>query len=137
VEGGCKGEGGGATKGGESRGGGVAAKKRGKGGLPLGFLWEKETTPQMSPDFTSNGPQLFPSSTHRRSTFGQIFLGYYKIPSRFMRTWRARSCMLPRGQTTAASRLLLRTGLTPCVPLFFRLDGAAGVVGAGVGLLGG
>ena len=47
-----------------------------------------------------------------------------KIPSRFMRTWRARSCMLPRGQTTAASRLLLRTGLTPCLPLFFGFDGA-------------
>jgi hypothetical protein len=23
-------------------------------------LWEKETTPQMSLDFASNGPQLFP-----------------------------------------------------------------------------
>jgi hypothetical protein len=29
----------------------------------------------MSPDFASNGPQLFPSSTHRRSTFGQYFFG--------------------------------------------------------------
>jgi hypothetical protein len=36
----------------------------------------------MSPDFASNGPQLFPSSTHRRSTFGKyFFLGYYTLPA--------------------------------------------------------
>jgi hypothetical protein len=71
VEGGCKGEGGGAAKCGEMGGGGLAAKKREKRGAATRVLWEKETTPQMSPDFASNGPQHFPSSTHRISTFGQ------------------------------------------------------------------
>jgi hypothetical protein len=78
VEGGCKGEGGGAAKGGE-RGGGLAANKREKGGATTRVLWKKETTPQMSPDFASNGPQLFPSSTHRRSTFGQHFFGILRL----------------------------------------------------------
>jgi hypothetical protein len=41
VEGSCKGEGGGAAKGGE-RGGGLAAKKREKGGRPLGFCGRKK-----------------------------------------------------------------------------------------------
>jgi hypothetical protein len=72
VEGGCKGEWGGAAKCGER---GLAAKKREKMGATTRVLWEKETTPQMSPDFASNGPQPFPSSTHRRSTFGQHFFG--------------------------------------------------------------
>jgi hypothetical protein len=41
-------------------------------------LWEKETTPQMTSIFASNGPQPFTSSTHQRLTFGQhFFLGYY------------------------------------------------------------
>jgi hypothetical protein len=57
--------------------GGLVAKKRERGGATTRVLWEKETTPQMSSDFASNGPQPFPSSTHRRSTFGQYFLGYY------------------------------------------------------------
>jgi hypothetical protein len=64
-----QGEGGGAAKGGEK--GGLAAKKREKRGATTRVLWEKEMMHQMSPDFASNGPQLFPSSTHRRSTFGQ------------------------------------------------------------------
>jgi hypothetical protein len=68
VEGGCKGEGGGA------------AMKREGGGATTTVLWEKETTPQMSPNFASNGPQLFPSSTHRRSTFGQHFFGILHNP---------------------------------------------------------
>jgi hypothetical protein len=72
VEGGCKGEGGGAAKCGEGRG--VGGQEKGKRGATTRVSWEKETTPQMSPDFASNGPQPFPSSTHRRSTFGQHFL---------------------------------------------------------------
>jgi hypothetical protein len=36
-------------------------------------LWEKETTPQMTSIFASNGPQPFTSSTHQRLTFGQHF----------------------------------------------------------------
>jgi hypothetical protein len=49
-----------------------------EGGGHLGFCGRKETTPQMSSDFASNGPQPFPTFTHRRSTFGQhFFLGYY------------------------------------------------------------
>jgi hypothetical protein len=55
--------------------GGWRPRKGKKGGATTRFLWEKETTPQMSPDFASNGPQPFPSSTHRRSTFGQHFFG--------------------------------------------------------------
>jgi hypothetical protein len=55
--------------------GGLAAKEREKRGATTRVLWEKETTPQMSPDFASNGLQPFPSSTHRRSTFGHHFFG--------------------------------------------------------------
>jgi hypothetical protein len=58
-----------------AKGTGLAAKKREKRGATTRVLWEKETTPQMSPDFASNDPQPFPSSTHRRSTFGQHFFG--------------------------------------------------------------
>ena len=57
---------------------GVAAKRGGEGkkrGGHLGFLWEKETTPQMTSIFASNGPQPFTSSTHQRLTFGQHFFG--------------------------------------------------------------
>jgi hypothetical protein len=55
---------------------GVAAKRGGEGkkrGGHLGFLLEKETTPQMTSIFASNGPQPFTSSTHQRLTFGQHF----------------------------------------------------------------
>jgi hypothetical protein len=57
--------------------GGVGGQEKGSGGggAKTRVLWGKETTPQMSPDFASNDPQLFPSSTHRRSTFGQYFFG--------------------------------------------------------------
>jgi hypothetical protein len=73
VEGGCKGKGGGGPG---WANGGVGGQEKGKReGATTRVLWEKETTPQMSPDFASNGPQLFPSSTHRRSTFGQYFFG--------------------------------------------------------------
>jgi hypothetical protein len=54
VEGSCKGEGGGAAKCGER---GVGGQEKGKKGATTRVLWEKETTPQMSPDFASNGPQ--------------------------------------------------------------------------------
>jgi hypothetical protein len=36
-------------------------------------LWDKDTTPQMTSIFASNGPQPFTSSTHQRLTFGQHF----------------------------------------------------------------
>jgi hypothetical protein len=79
VEGGCKGKGEGQPKVGKR---GCWRPRKGKReGATTRVLWEKETTPQMSPDFASNGPQLFPSSTQRRSTFGQYFLGYYNMPS--------------------------------------------------------
>jgi hypothetical protein len=73
VEGGCKGKGEGRPRVGK-RGARLAAKKRERGATTR-VLWGKETTSQMSPDFASNDPQLFPSSTHRRSTFGQYFFG--------------------------------------------------------------
>jgi hypothetical protein len=41
-------------------------------------------TPQMTSDFASNGPQPFPSSTHRRSTFGQHFIGILHSKSPFL-----------------------------------------------------
>jgi hypothetical protein len=71
VEGGCKGKG----EGGQGWGkGGVGGQEKVKReGATTRVLWEKETTPHMSHDFASNGPQLFPSSTYRRSTFGQYF----------------------------------------------------------------
>jgi hypothetical protein len=75
-----QGEGGGAAKGGEK--GGLAAKKE-KKGVTTRVLWEKETTPQMSPNFASNGQQPFPSSTHRRSTFGQHFFGILHVKTLF------------------------------------------------------
>jgi hypothetical protein len=62
----------GEKRGWRPRGGGVKGKKRGG---HLGFLWEKETTPQMTSIFASNGPQPFTSSTHQRLTFGQHFFG--------------------------------------------------------------
>ena len=40
--------------------GGVGGQEKGKKGATTRVLWEKETTPQMSLDFASNGPQLFP-----------------------------------------------------------------------------
>jgi hypothetical protein len=53
----------------------------GKRGSHLGFCGRKEPTPQMTSAFASNGPQLFPTSTHCRSTFGpKMFLGYYTLP---------------------------------------------------------
>jgi hypothetical protein len=67
----AKGEKGGVAK---PRGGGAGAAKRGrKKGWPPRVLWEKEMTLQMTSNFASNGPQPFPSSTHRKSTFGQHF----------------------------------------------------------------
>jgi hypothetical protein len=38
--------------------------------------------PQMNSDFASNGPQPFPSSRHRKSTFGQHFLGILHLEQR-------------------------------------------------------
>jgi hypothetical protein len=68
--------------------GGLAAKKREKKeGATTRVLWEKETTPQMSPHFASNGPQPFPSSTHRRSTFGQHFFWDITLGPTFAVGW--------------------------------------------------
>jgi hypothetical protein len=81
MEGDCNGRRGSTSQGGKGRGsqamgkGGVAAKRGRKKGWPPRVLWEKETTPQMTSDFASNGPQPFPSSMHRTSTFGQHFFG--------------------------------------------------------------
>jgi hypothetical protein len=80
MEDGCHGRRGAASQGEKGRGG-QAREKRGwrpregkrEKGWPPRVLWEKETTPQMTSDFASNGPQPFPSSTHQKSTFGQHF----------------------------------------------------------------
>jgi hypothetical protein len=71
MVGGCNGRRGGGQP--REKGGGGQEGGREKGWPPK-VLWEKETTPQMTSDFASNGPQPFPSSTHRRSTFGQHFI---------------------------------------------------------------
>jgi hypothetical protein len=55
-------------------------REKGKKGWPPRVLWEKETTPQMTSDFASNGPQPFPSSTHQNQLLVNIFLGYYTLP---------------------------------------------------------
>jgi hypothetical protein len=57
----------------QGKGGGGGQEGGREKGWPPRVLWEKEMTPQMTSDFASNGPQPFPSSTHRRSTFGQHF----------------------------------------------------------------
>jgi hypothetical protein len=59
---------------------GVAAKNGEKGGgWPLGFLCgRKETTPQMTLTWHPTGQNHFPTSTHQRSTFGNVFWGYYR-----------------------------------------------------------
>jgi hypothetical protein len=89
MEGGYHRKRGAASQGGKGRGGQAKGEKGGRPsqgakkekGWPPRILWENETMPQMTSDFASNGPQPFPSSTHRKSTFGQIFLGYYTLPS--------------------------------------------------------
>jgi hypothetical protein len=81
MEGGCNGRRGGGQPRGKGGGGQEREGGRETGGPPR-VLWEKETTHQMTSDFAPNGPQPFPSSTHRRSTFGQHFLGYYRLSPR-------------------------------------------------------
>jgi hypothetical protein len=71
----AKGEKGGAAKPREKGGGWQPREGKREKGWPPRVLWEKETTPQMTSDIASNGPQPFPSSTHRKSTFGQQFFG--------------------------------------------------------------
>jgi hypothetical protein len=71
-----QGEGGGAAKGGEK--GGWRPRKGKNRGATTRVLWEKETTPQMSLDFASNGPQLFPHIHAPKINLWQHFLGYYK-----------------------------------------------------------
>jgi hypothetical protein len=62
--------------GGHEGGRGGAARKGEKGGRPpMVFGGRKEMTPQMTSDLASNGPQPFPTSPHRISTFGQQFFG--------------------------------------------------------------
>jgi hypothetical protein len=65
----------GAASQGKKGGGGQERGVEKEKGWPPRVLWEKETTPQMTSDFASNGPQPFPSSTQCRSTFGQYFFG--------------------------------------------------------------
>jgi hypothetical protein len=57
VEGGCKGKGEGRPRVGKR--GGWRPRKGKNSGATTRVLWKKETTPQMSLDFASNGPQLF------------------------------------------------------------------------------
>jgi hypothetical protein len=81
MVGGCHGRRGGGQP--REKGGRVAAMREGGGGKRgghLAFCGRKELTPQMTSAFASNGPQPFPTSTHRRSTFGPHFLGYYTLP---------------------------------------------------------
>jgi hypothetical protein len=62
--------------------GGWWPRKGKKGGATTRVLWEKETTPQMSPGFASNGPQPFPHPRTEDQLLVNIFLGYYRRPQR-------------------------------------------------------
>jgi hypothetical protein len=77
--------GGGVQPRGRKGGGGQEGGEGKKRGGHLGFLWEKETTPQMTSIFASNGPQPFTSSMHQRLTFGQHFFGILQTRSRLAR----------------------------------------------------
>jgi hypothetical protein len=59
---------------------GVGGQEKGKiGGATTRVLWEEELTPQMSLDFASNGPQLFPHIHAPKINLWQHFLGYYSF----------------------------------------------------------
>jgi hypothetical protein len=75
VEGGCKGKGEGRPRVGKR--GGRRPRKGKNRGATTRVLWEKETTHQMSLDFASNGPQLFPHIHAPKINLWQHFLGYY------------------------------------------------------------
>jgi hypothetical protein len=75
----AKGEKGGAAKPREKRGRRPREGKREKGWPPR-VLWEKETTPQMTSDFASNGLQPpFPHPRTENQLLVNIFLGYYNL----------------------------------------------------------
>jgi hypothetical protein len=73
VEGGCKGKGEGRPRVGKR--GGWRPRKGKNRGATTRVLWEKETTPQMSLDFASNGPQLFPHIHAPKINLWQHFFG--------------------------------------------------------------
>jgi hypothetical protein len=55
---------------------GVAAKRGGREkGWPPRVLWEKETMPQMTSDFASNGPQPFSLIHAPKINFWSTFFG--------------------------------------------------------------
>jgi hypothetical protein len=73
VEGGCKGKGEGRPRVGKK--GGWRPRKGKNRGATTRVLWEKETTPLMSLDFASNGPQLFPHIHAPKINLWQHFFG--------------------------------------------------------------
>jgi hypothetical protein len=118
VEGGCHGRRRVANKGeGEGRPsvgkGGWRPRKRKKGGRPLGFFCGRtETTLQMTSDVASNGPQPFPTSTHRIPTFGQhFFLGYYTSATKWVWLWGPVARGVPRSGSNCSPVHTLCYGL--------------------------
>jgi hypothetical protein len=65
-------------------------------------LWEKETTPQMTSIFASNGPQPFTSSTHQRLTFGQHF--FWDITGKYRRLIIKTACDVCLSQAVLLNR---------------------------------
>jgi hypothetical protein len=80
VEGGCKGKGEGRPRVGKR--GGWRPRKGKNRGATTRVLWEKETTPQMSLDFASNGPQLFPHIHAPKINLWQHFFWDITLPVR-------------------------------------------------------
>jgi hypothetical protein len=81
VEGGCKGKGEGQPRVGKR--GGWRPRKGKNRGATTRVLLEKETTPQLSLDFASNGPQLFPHIHAPNINLWQHFFGilHHKAPN--------------------------------------------------------
>jgi hypothetical protein len=75
VEDGCKGEGGGAAKGGER--GGLAANKTKKGGRPLGFCGRKKQRLRCLLALHPTADNSFPHPGTEDQLLVNIFLGYY------------------------------------------------------------
>jgi hypothetical protein len=74
VEGGCKGKGRPRV----GKRGGWRPRKGKNRGRPLGFCGRKKRRLRCLLTLHPTAHNSFPTSTHRRSTFGNIFLGYYR-----------------------------------------------------------
>jgi hypothetical protein len=69
-------------------------------GATTRVLWEKETTPQMSLDFASNGPQLFPHIHAPKINLWQHFFGILHVtwPTTLPPGWTVEWDAAPAGE---------------------------------------